>query len=163
VRLIDWLERRVAACVVLLVGFFVGATFLQVVLRYGFASSLPWVGEATRYAFIWVVFLASVIAIRRGQHIAITVLEEIAPRSVRFGLLVLADLAMIAFAAVVGIGGAGLVALNVGTTAPATGWSMAHVQLILPLFGILASLFALVHLAELVLGRSPPGTSRTLR
>ncbi|WP_108658731.1 TRAP transporter small permease [Acuticoccus kandeliae] len=151
-RLIAILEAIVMAALVALFSYIVGITFVQVILRYVFGNSLPWVDETSRYAFIWLVFLAAALATRRAQHIAITVIDDTWP-TMRTPLLVLGDVAMILFAGIIGYGGLGLMAVNTTTTAPATGWSMAAVQTILPLFGGLTALFALAHLADMALQR----------
>ena len=151
VRTIEQILRAVIAALFL---FFVSITFAQVVLRYGFANSLPWIDELSRYAFIWLVFLSAALVARKGAHIAIDIVEEIAPPRVRIALLALADLSLIAFAAIVGIGGWRLMQLNWTTTSPASGLPIAWVQLVLPLFGILMALFAALHLRDVLTGRA---------
>ena len=43
---------------------------VEVVLRYGFGSSLIFTEELTRYTMVWVAFLGGVIALRDGAHVA---------------------------------------------------------------------------------------------
>lgn len=144
------LEQAVLGVIGALFLFFVSAMFLQVILRYGFSHSLGWVDELSRYAFIWLVFLAAAAAARHGTHIAITIIEDLVAPSMRRGLMILADLMLIAFAVLVGYGGYQLMQLNWTTTSPASGLPIAWVQLILPLFGILTALFATAHLWQIV-------------
>ena len=143
------LEQAVLGVIGALFLFFVAAMFLQVILRYGFSHSLGWVDELSRYAFIWLVFLAAAAAARHGTHIAITIIEDLVAPSMRRGLMILADLMLIAFAVLVGYGGYQLMQLNWTTTSPASGLPIAWVQLILPLFGILTALFATAHLWQI--------------
>jgi TRAP-type C4-dicarboxylate transport system permease small subunit len=143
------LEQAVLGVIGALFLFFVSVTFLQVILRYGFSHSLAWVDELSRYAFIWLVFLAAAAAARHGTHIAITIIEDLVAPSMRRGLMILADLMLIAFAVLVGYGGYQLMQLNWTTTSPASGLPIAWVQLILPLFGILTALFATAHLWQI--------------
>lgn len=42
----------------------------EVVLRYGFTSSLIFSEELTRYTMVWVAFLGGVVALRDGAHVA---------------------------------------------------------------------------------------------
>ena len=143
-----YLERVTAGLVIAIFTFFVAAQFCQVVLRYVFSDSLGWVDEASRYAFIWMVFLAAAIGARHGTHMAITLLEEVLGRRAHKPLLVLADVALIAFACLVGWGGVALMGLNWTSLSPATGIPIAWVQVILPAFGVLTALFAAEHLVR---------------
>jgi TRAP-type C4-dicarboxylate transport system permease small subunit len=43
---------------------------VEVVLRYGFGSSLIFTEELTRYTMVWVAFLGGVVALRDGGHVA---------------------------------------------------------------------------------------------
>jgi len=47
--------------------------FLNVLLRYLFDSGLPWSEEASRIAFVWVVFLGIVIANRDDSHLRVDI------------------------------------------------------------------------------------------
>jgi TRAP-type C4-dicarboxylate transport system permease small subunit len=43
---------------------------VEVILRYGFGSSLIFTEELTRYTMVWVAFLGGVVALRDGAHVA---------------------------------------------------------------------------------------------
>jgi TRAP-type C4-dicarboxylate transport system permease small subunit len=43
---------------------------IEVILRYGFGSSLIFTEELTRYTMVWVAFLGGVVALRDGAHVA---------------------------------------------------------------------------------------------
>jgi TRAP-type C4-dicarboxylate transport system permease small subunit len=43
---------------------------VEVILRYGFGSSLIFTEELSRYTMVWVAFLGGVIALRDGEHVA---------------------------------------------------------------------------------------------
>jgi TRAP-type C4-dicarboxylate transport system permease small subunit len=146
--MIQILERFFRIVIAVIFLFFVSITFGQVVLRYGFSNSLPWIDELSRYSFIWLIFIASAIVARQGAHIAIDIVEELATPRVRRWLLMLADLSLIVFAAIVGIAGWRLVGINWTTLSPASGVPIAWVQLILPIFGVLMTLFAAAHLID---------------
>lgn len=51
--------------------------FLDTICRYFFFISLPWVGELTRYLFIWMTYIGSAYAVYYGQHTEIDVLQQI--------------------------------------------------------------------------------------
>lgn len=48
--------------------------FLNVVLRYGFNSSINITEEVARYLFVWLTFLGAVLAFNDGQHVKVTML-----------------------------------------------------------------------------------------
>lgn len=53
----------------------------QVVLRYGFNSSLDWADEISRLAFITTIFVAIPLGIRDGTHVGIDLLVKYLPTS----------------------------------------------------------------------------------
>ena len=154
--MIQRLEQLLRIVVAVIFLFFVSISFIQVVLRYGFAHSLPWIDELSRYSFIWLIFLASAVVARQGAHIAIDIIEDLASPALRRRMLILADLSLIVFAAVVGIAGWRLVEINWTTLSPASGIPIAWVQLILPTFGLLMTVFAAAHLRD-VWNQRPDG------
>jgi TRAP-type C4-dicarboxylate transport system permease small subunit len=62
---------------------------LQVFFRYTLKLSVPWTDEASRYFFIWAIFLGSAIAQRNREHIRIDiVVDRLSPKKRRiFNLL----------------------------------------------------------------------------
>lgn len=50
--------------------------FLNVVLRYGFNSSINVTEEVSRYMFVWLTFLAAVLAFGDNQHVRVTILTD---------------------------------------------------------------------------------------
>ncbi len=58
---------------------------LQIVMRYAFNDSLIWAEEISRYALVWLAFLAVGAAYRRGEIAALTLLPDALPR--RAGLV----------------------------------------------------------------------------
>jgi TRAP-type transport system small permease protein len=75
--------------------------FANVVLRYLFGSSLPWVEELTRYMMIWLAYLGAGLALRAGTHVAVEVVQDAAPdRIVTVMRGVIAALVLVFLAAV---------------------------------------------------------------
>ena len=50
--------------------------FLNVVLRYGFNSSINITEEVSRYLFVWLTFLGAILAFSENQHVSVTMLTE---------------------------------------------------------------------------------------
>ena len=52
----------------------------QVIMRYGFNSSLLWSEELCRYLLVWASFLAMIFAYERGEIAALSILANALPR-----------------------------------------------------------------------------------
>ncbi|MDP0343595.1 TRAP transporter small permease [Glaesserella parasuis] len=50
--------------------------FLNVVLRYGFNSSINITEEVSRYLFVWLIFLGAILAFSDNQHVSVTMLTD---------------------------------------------------------------------------------------
>ena len=71
------LEEVVVGCILVAMS---GATFLNVVARYVFNSPIDWAEEFSRYAFIWLAFMAAVVANNHKKQITIDILVSYLPR-----------------------------------------------------------------------------------
>jgi TRAP-type C4-dicarboxylate transport system permease small subunit len=56
-----------------------GAALVQIVLRNGFATSLPGADELTRTLVLWLALGGALIATREGNHIRIDLLQKSLP------------------------------------------------------------------------------------
>jgi TRAP-type C4-dicarboxylate transport system permease small subunit len=74
-RYMDMLETLIRWTVVLLLAVMVAAIGSQVFARYLFHQSLYWTEELGRHVMV-MIFLASVLCVRRGFHLSITLLKE---------------------------------------------------------------------------------------
>ena len=48
--------------------------FMNVVLRYFFNSGITWAEEASRYLFIWLIFLGAIVAFKENAHLGVDTL-----------------------------------------------------------------------------------------
>ncbi len=83
-----------AACIALVLTA-VAVACLQVVMRYGFRSALPWPEEVATWAFAWAVMLGMALATGRAIHIAIDVLPRMLPERARAVLMFLISATMV--------------------------------------------------------------------
>jgi C4-dicarboxylate transporter DctQ subunit len=68
------------------------ATFTNVVARYFFNSPIQWAEEFARYAFIWVVFLGTVVCTKQKRHIGIDSVVKVLPSHVQPWMNLASDL-----------------------------------------------------------------------
>jgi TRAP-type C4-dicarboxylate transport system permease small subunit len=71
---VEGLDRVVSLVVILAMAVLTVVIFLQVVMRYGFNSSLDWGWEVPRLCFIATIFLALPLGLKTGAHVAIAFL-----------------------------------------------------------------------------------------
>ncbi len=95
---IDW---TVGALVVAAMAAMTAVVAVQVGLRYGLNESLDWADEVSRLAFVWAVFLAIPLGIKRGSHVGMELLTAWLPGGARRGLFRLVSLFAMALMAVV--------------------------------------------------------------
>jgi TRAP-type C4-dicarboxylate transport system permease small subunit len=74
------LESWVCAAILVLITV---VLFAEVILRRVFGTSLIWSEEASRYLFIWFVFISSSYAITDGSHIRIEAMIRLVPQRMR--------------------------------------------------------------------------------
>ncbi|GAB1475536.1 hypothetical protein MASR2M70_03680 [Bacillota bacterium] len=68
-KLEEWLLVSGFTAVVIIV-------FMQVILRYVFNNSLPWVEELARYMFVYLTWIGADRAVRDDKHIKLTILQS---------------------------------------------------------------------------------------
>lgn len=81
----------------LLVAVLVVFLTLSVVMRYVFDIGIEWSDELARMLFVWVVFVGFAVAIRHRGNIGVEVLVDRMPPPVQKGMILLQDVAVLAF------------------------------------------------------------------
>lgn len=108
-ELLSRLNDRINSAITLVVIVFVLVMTLivgyQVFRRYVMNASLIWSAEAARYLLVWITFLGSSVALRKGGHINITaVVDLFSTRPRAFRIISLAAYAVVAITLLVIIG-----------------------------------------------------------
>lgn len=133
--------------------------FSNVVLRYGFNAPIAWGDELTQFAFIWLVFLGAVAAMKTDSHYSLTMLIDNVPRPIAVLLGVLGDLAVIAICSAFAWYGFKLIQLFSFQTSPSLELPMGVVYASLPVSAVLMIVVRMVKMVERVrvnlLGRRP--------
>ncbi|WMS40766.1 TRAP transporter small permease [Acuticoccus sp. MNP-M23] len=74
-----------------------GVVFLQFFTRYILNDSLGWTEEIARFLLIAVTFIGSIMAVRKGSHIAVEILYRWFPRPLRRILQTIVDVVSVVF------------------------------------------------------------------
>lgn len=142
----SWSNHLMALCL----GVMALVVFVNVVLRYGFGSSVAASEELSRLLFVWMVFIGATAAYPAGEHMAFTSLVAmlrkrpvwLSAMTVLIRLLVLAASIMLAWGAwqqvIVGSGGKSVV----------MGYSTALLPLPVFLCSVSIAVMALVELIK---------------
>ncbi len=93
-----FVEANRAAVALALAAIFV-IVFVNVVLRYGFGTSLAWAEETARFLMIFGALAAAGLALRKGSLVAIDMLLDILPKGLAVAVRWAGVLAMGAFMA----------------------------------------------------------------
>ena len=115
---------------------------LQVVFRYLLDLPLFWTEETARYCLVWASLLGAGVALKRGEHIAVTYLVERLPSGTARAVLILSRVCVGLILAVVLWGGIQLVIVTHFQLSPALRIPMSIPYLAVPV----GSFIMLVHL-----------------
>lgn len=116
--------------------------FANVVARYGFNTGVVWAEEVVRYQIIWLVFIGSSVAVRRGIHIGIEAVLHVLPGPIARALRIVVLSLCILFCLVLLYYGAVLVAQTraFGQRTPAMQAPFWIIQLAIPVSAALMGL-----------------------
>lgn len=157
------LEACRILCIVL-VGSIAGVLAAGVFWRYVLQDSLSWSDEVAKYLMVWLVFAGAPIAMRMGDHVAISILPNLLPARLRAAFMAALTVIVISFCLVLGYysflfawNGWGQIAISVGRLP--LFWIFVSVPLGMALIGLVAAQQILEHVADVIkpgsIGRDP--------
>ena len=111
VKGMEWLLIAILGLMVVLV-------FGNVVLRYGFNSGIVFSEEVSRFLFVWMVFLGSVLMLRDNGHLGVHTLTKKLPLSGKKFCKFLSDFLTLCCCILLTVGGWKVVVLNMPNIAP---------------------------------------------
>ncbi len=134
-----------------------GLVLLNVILRYGFNSNIPFSVEVSRLVFVWITFIGAVIALKDNEHLSVDALVRRLPRLLRIACFWVSHALMLYCCWLIFEGSRIQVAVNWTNFAPISGISMGWLYAA----GMFASVFfALILLGSLVRSiRHPAATN----
>ena len=113
----------------------IGASFVQVVTRYLFNSSMVGTEELARYCYIWMSLLGGSIAVGRWAHTAITVVYDMVPRIPKKIMFIFQNVCVILLAVIFIFGGIKMIQVTGNQTTPTLHLSKALIYWSVPLAG----------------------------
>ena len=132
-RILDFVDSVLQKIVIGTMAFMLFFTFIQVVARYLFQSSLVFSEELSRYLFVWTVFLGLPVVAKRGGHMAVTAVSgKLRGHAARI-VSVAAYVVSIAFMILMIVQGVGMVERTSQQLSPAMEIRMSLVYLAMPI------------------------------
>ncbi|MCW9711194.1 TRAP transporter small permease [Avibacterium sp. 21-586] len=119
--LVNVIAKILSITVVAILATMSGLVFLNVVLRYGFNSSINITEEVSRYLFVWLTFLGAILAFNDNQHVSVTILTSKLSAYKRHCLSLVTDGAMLFCCYLIIVGGWTQFQLNLSNFAPISG------------------------------------------
>lgn len=132
-RISDWLNRICELALITVLAAMAVVVFLQVLFRYLLHLPLFWTEEFARYCLVWASLLGAAVALKRGEHIAVTFFLENFPRGLSRTLTLMAQISVSLILAVMVWGGIKLVLVTSAQISPALRIPMAIPYLALPI------------------------------
>jgi len=146
-RVLDFLMAAALAVMVVLV-------FGNVVLRYGFNSGIAVSEEVSRWLFLWMTFMGSVVALKEHGHLGTDMLVSRLPPLGKKLCLVLAQVVMLYLTWLILSGAWTQTVINLDVQAPVTGASVAIFYATGVFFGISGIVILLYQLWRVLSGRA---------
>ena len=128
-------DRALETVCVALMLVALGVSCLQVALRYGFHSGLPWPEELAIWSFCWAVFLGMGLATGRDAHIAIDSFSRLLPPRGRTALGFFNHVVIAASSVMLVTHGFEYVSRSIAAS-PALQWPMKYFFLAVPVGGL---------------------------
>ena len=147
-RLVDAIEALARVAVLGLTLLVLLVMLAQVFFRYVLNSSLQWSEELAVWGMVWMVFIGSVLLMRRSEHISITTLARIAPQTVRPFLVIFNKAAALVFLVIIGYYGFEVFGGTFHARSPSIGLSTRWIKLAIPVGAVLMAVVAVYAIAD---------------
>ncbi len=162
-KLVNYINRGLAAFTISLSTFLVFCVIWQVISRYVIGKPSTITDELARYLFMWVALIGAAYTTGQKRHLAIDLLtmKLTGKRKLINEIFIQAAIAVFAFIVLI-YGGISLAlkTLATGQVTPALGWEMGYIYFCLPLSGALMIFYSFIFsrekVKELISSRSLP-------
>jgi TRAP-type C4-dicarboxylate transport system permease small subunit len=134
---LDKLNRWIEYIIILFMAIMTLIVGANVWMRYVLRTSILWSEELTIYLMIWASFLATAMAFRKGEHVAFTIIQNWLPWKVRRYVILLNQMVILTFLAVMVYYGTQYAIINWLQQTPALRISKGIPYLSIPVCGVL--------------------------
>lgn len=155
-RALELYCRGLQVVTVALLAVMVMLVFGNVVLRYAFNSGITVSEELSRWLFVWLTFLGSIVALREHRHLGTDVLLKRLGRRERVACLLVGHLLMLWVCWLVFSGALDQTRLNWTVAAPSSGLALAWFYASGVVFAVSAGLILLHQMAGILRGTARP-------
>ncbi|WP_223162260.1 TRAP transporter small permease [Salinicola halimionae] len=124
----------------------IALVFTNVVLRYGFDSGISVSVELSRFLFVWVIFLGTVVGLMRHEHLRVTTFSDRLPQKIQGVLQRLVTLAMLGCCLMLIKGSYAQTRLNWSDLSPISGIPVGVFYLAALVAGVLMALILVLRL-----------------
>lgn len=138
--------KAIEAFVVVILSAMSILVFLNVVLRYGFNSSINITEEVSRYMFVWLAFLGAALAFSENQHVSVTILTSKLSPLARKILSIFTDFTMLFCCYLIVDGSWIQFNLNINNLAPISGLPQGITFLASTIAGVLISILIIARI-----------------
>ena len=135
------INRIAETALLVIISVMACVVFVEVLFRYALMLPLFWTEEFARYCLVWSSLLGAGVALKRGEHIAVTFLVDRIPGGMRPQAALLVSTFVALFLMAILWGGVHLVLLTRHQLSPAMRIPMAWPYLAIPI----SSLIMLIH------------------
>ena len=135
------INRIAETALLVIISVMASVVFVEVLFRYALMLPLFWTEEFARYCLAWSSLLGAGVALKRGEHIAVTFLVDRIPGGMRPQAALLVSISVALFLIAILWGGVHLVLLTRHQLSPAMRIPMAWPYLAIPI----SSLIMLIH------------------
>lgn len=145
-RLCDLLEAGLMKIAAVLCLVLLACMFMEVLNRYVFAVSWPWLQFIIPFCFLWMCMLGSAIAVRRQQHFVVDILAKVLRGGGREAHRLFVTASVCAGGVLIVWSSVGFMELGILKKSPAVGVRMIYIYASLLVGGMLIALFAVEQL-----------------
>jgi TRAP-type transport system small permease protein len=146
----DWIDATFSFASGVLMLAISAIVIYCVVMRYWFNQPPIWSEDVPRVLFVWMTYIAAVVATRRDTNIKVTFIVDKLPRRLQLVIDIAMTAIVIAMMLVLAWYSWPVIELNLGGTMLSTGWSEAVFYLPLPGACVLMAMYQAKRLAKVV-------------